>query len=221
MAPDPKSKRLSSIRASATNPALVAYTKQVKEDRLAQKEAESANRQQALASANEKPSAVVQETYNRLKKQEEEKIIMADPDANKNKNKNKNTTTTATKPEEGMSAAKAKSDTAASKKGEKVRLYSQVDQGFTFRVLKEYVDQFGLPDHKGKPMVIGQTERRSGLKEFQEAEKAKLAAMSDEERTEYAKKKREEKKAAKAEKEAKKKAELIEQLKREIAEGKV
>lgn len=120
-----------------------------------------------------------------------------------------------------LSAATAKRGGPASRTGELQRFYSAVEPTYTFRILKEYVEQFGPPEHGGKPMVLGSDPaRRANRSADKEAEKARLAAMSDEEKMAYAKQKREERKQSKDAKKKAEREELLAQLRREIAEGK-
>lgn len=156
------------------------------------------------------------------KNTKKESTNMATPNTPK---QNQNTKTPATTAAKAAASEPKKSDADKKRRETKVRLYSQVAPEFYVRVFQSFIDKHGIPEHGGKPMQAKAGEsgaaKGSAKKAEREAEKAKLAAMSDEEKLAYAKTKREQKKT---QKEAKKNAErdaLIAQLKAEIAAGKV
>lgn len=121
----------------------------------------------------------------------------------------------------GMSAAKAKTSTsAAAKKGEKLRFYSAVDEGYTFRILKEFVDKFGPPEHKGKPMVQrASTSGGDALKAAREEREKKLAAMTKEQQVEFLKAERESRKAVKESRKKDEYNKLVDKIQADIAAG--
>lgn len=106
----------------------------------------------------------------------------------------------------------------------RVRWVSPKDPTFWVRSYKDVTDKHGAPkDPWGNTMEAkaGGGGGGANLKAAREAEKAKMAAMTDEQKLAYAKTKREEKAAAKAAKKLAERNALIEQLKKEIAEGKI
>lgn len=113
-------------------------------------------------------------------------------------------------------------------KREKVRLVSTTIPGLWVRAFKDVLGNHVIKDPNGKPMVPGSplrggmsAEQRAALTAAKEAEKAKLAKMSDEEKLAYIAARRAERQAASAAKKAAERNALIAELKAEIAAGRL
>lgn len=114
------------------------------------------------------------------------------------------------------------------------RYVSKAVPGFIAHVWADVVLKHGIPrDPKGEEMVIGDAPRTGGFTggltpeqraeraKQKEAEKARIAAMSDEEKLAYAKAQREAKQKARDAKKEAEKAALVEAIKAEIKAGKI
>lgn len=153
------------------------------------------------------------------------------PQANNGKNTNKPTATPP--PPQTTSAAKpsdaGKGDKKAKAKKAKVRWVSPKDPSYWVRSFKEVTDKHGAPvDPWGNKMearaavAFGLSpEEREARKAAKEAEKARLEAMTPEEKLAFTAKKREERAGKREQKKAAEREALIAQIKREIAEGKL
>lgn len=121
-----------------------------------------------------------------------------------------------TKPSNGSTPAAAPEGNS----GPKVRLFSQVDPGFNFRVEIHKLEKFGMPEHGGKPMVRGSQQQGGGDKAARKAaeaqakaeREAKLKAMTDEQRSEFLAKELEADKVRKAQRKAEKQAQETQKL---------
>lgn len=137
--------------------------------------------------------------------------------------KNTGNTTKAPTPPAGGEKTAASGEKKEPKRP-RVRWVSPKDPTFWVRSYKDVTDKHGAPmDPWGNKMEVkvGGGGGGGNLAAAREAEKAKLAAMTDEQKLAYAKDKREAKKKAKDAKKAQERDALIAQLKKEIAEGKI
>lgn len=135
----------------------------------------------------------------------------------------------AAKPPNGATAAPA----AKKEKRPRVRWVSTTPglEGLWVRSYKDVTDKFGAPlDPKGNVMVakagvpFGQPAdpaAKAARLAAKEAEKARIAAMSDEDKFAFAKSKREAKQAETAKKRQQEREALVAQIKAEIAAGKL
>lgn len=131
-------------------------------------------------------------------------------------------------PTAGADAPKGE-EKAKKEKRAKARYQSTGIPGYTVRVYKDLVEKYGVPcDPKGAAMVLAtgpaasaDPSARAQRKAAKEAEKEKMAKMTDDEKMAYARQKREAKAAEKA---AKAKADydkLVAQVKADVAAGRV
>lgn len=138
-------------------------------------------------------------------------------------------------PPQGTASAKPTNGDAS--KGEKpkkakrprVRWVSPKDPAFWVRSYKDVTDKYGAPmDPWGNKMearaavAFGLTEEeKAARKAAKEAEEKRIAAMSPEEKLAHTEAKRKERATKRDAKKEKQRQELIAQIKREIAEGKL
>lgn len=112
---------------------------------------------------------------------------------------------------------------------QRVRLVSTTIPGMWCRMFVDVVEKHGAPyDANGVQMVPGKapalglsSEQKAARKAEKEAEKQRLASMSDEEKLAYAKEKREKRQAESSAKKAREREDLIAHLKAEIAAGRL
>lgn len=158
---------------------------------------------------------------------------MANPSTSKNNDKAKNATPPpAAKPADAPKATTTDAAPAADKpkkvKRAKMRYVSTSIDGYFVRTYSDLVAKHGVPkDPTGADMVARaatpglSAEAKAAKETAKAAEKAKLDAMSPEEKLEYAKAKRDAKAAKKAAKKQKEREALIAQLKAELVAGKL
>jgi hypothetical protein len=150
---------------------------------------------------------------------------MAQPTTNKPTNK----PTATPPPAKATSNGSAPEKTKKKVKRPKVRFHSSKEPTYWVRAYKDVTDKFGPPtDPWGNKMepraavAFGiSPEERAAKKAAKEAEKLRFESMSVEDKLAFAKTKRDAKQAKKEAKKAAEKEQLIAQIKREIAEGKL
>ena len=108
----------------------------------------------------------------------------------------------------------------------KVRLVSTTIPGLWVRAFCDVVEKYGVPlDPNGVKMIPGMAprgltaEQRLARQQQKEAEKARLANMSDDEKLAYARERREERQAQRAAKKQAERNALIAEIKAQIAAG--
>jgi hypothetical protein len=137
------------------------------------------------------------------------------------------TATTTAKPTNGSDAAKG--DGKKKAKRARVRWVSPKDPTFWVRSYKDVTDKHGAPmDPWGNKMearvaaAFGLSpEEKEARAKAKAEEKARLEAMTPEQKLEFAQKKKEERAAKRNAKKEKERQAMIEQIRREIAEGKL
>lgn len=102
-----------------------------------------------------------------------------------------------------------------------VRFASQSNPDYYVHVWESHLAKYGPPSHDGKPMLRVAAKPGASSKIDKEAEKAKLAAMTDEQKLAYAKEQRQARQAARAAKKAAERARLVEEIRADIAAGKI
>ena len=152
------------------------------------------------------------------------------PNNGKNASSNKPAPTPPAAKTETTNGAKAEDSGKAKKeKRPRVRWVSPKDPSFWVRSYKDVTDKHGAPkDPWGNAMeakaavAFGLTpEEREARKAAKEAEKARLDSMSPEEKLAFTQKRREERAAKRTAKKEAERLAMIEQIKKEIAEGKL
>lgn len=155
---------------------------------------------------------------------------MANPSTHSNKTAPSNKP--ANKPAPAATAEAPKGAAPADKpkkaKRARTRLVSPTIDGFWVRAYTDIVAKFGMPKGPDGVELVAKAatpglsaEAKKAREEAKAAEKAKLEAMSQEERLAYVAKAREDKKAKKDAKKAAERDALIKQLKEQIARGEI
>lgn len=151
----------------------------------------------------------------------------------KDKNKNPATAATPTPATPATPATTATTDTPKKKKSrgrkQRVRFVSKTVPGFVAYMLRPVFEKVGAPYDSNGDQMVEQKAPAGGVrdpnapsrKEAKAAEKAKLAAMSEEEKLNYMREKREAKAADKAKRAAEEQEKLIARIKADIAAGRL